>query len=323
MLMRSRRKLCVRWFIRCGLALAPIEAECATVVPARVWKFITPKFFAQFWTFSMYDLEVPSHTYRATIAKVKQDLATYEKDNAESSSKKKKKERTRVDSLLDALKLEETQQKLNVRQVLATVDVDKDSWILAVDGSARTEMMTLFLQQCIIPRCLFSAVDAVYCAKFATMLHTNKTVNWSTLTYYDTLLSDVRLLITSHTADEARRYGRFLAENMRTLARWHKSADVYKSSCFGFPGFQTKTVSTKAGEDGKKTTKNIGYEDFRHVMHKWHSKLTSAFKHLLTSKDYTMITNALLVRESMPDPKLRVLQPQIFLLNREGGRRGR
>lgn len=47
------------------------------------------------------------------------------------------------------------------------------------------EMTTQFLQHCLFPRSIFTATDALYCAKFVHLLHTIKTPNFSTLICYD------------------------------------------------------------------------------------------------------------------------------------------
>jgi THO complex subunit 2 len=278
----------------CALAMAPLEKEWSSVVPVEIWETMTPKFFVSFWTFSMYDLETPSSTYQKTKSKVKDELVEFKGSDPAPRGSRLKKEETRTDSVLKTLAQEEKLQKLNQRQVNAAFDVEKDAWILSENGTAQKSMIQHFIQHCILPRCSFSAVDAIYCAKFATLLHTLKTTNWSTVLYFDKLLADVSLLIASQTGDEARRYGRFLAESLRTLGKWHKREESYQSHCFGFPGFVQK-VNAKP-EDGKKAgTKNITYEDYRHVLYKWHTGLTKAFKQLLTSKDHNMITNAILV----------------------------
>ena len=51
--------------------------------------------------------------------------------------------------------------------------------------STKNETITKFLQLCIFPRCIFSAIDAVYCARFVELVHQQKTPNFSTLLCYD------------------------------------------------------------------------------------------------------------------------------------------
>ena len=49
----------------------------------------------------------------------------------------------------------------------------------------KNRTITQFLQLCIFPRCRFTATDAIFCAKFVYMLHTQQTPNFSTLLFLD------------------------------------------------------------------------------------------------------------------------------------------
>lgn len=51
--------------------------------------------------------------------------------------------------------------------------------------STKNETITKFLQLCLFPRCVFSAIDAVYCARFVELVHQQKTPNFCTLLCYD------------------------------------------------------------------------------------------------------------------------------------------
>lgn len=55
--------------------------------------------------------------------------------------------------------------------------------------STKNETITKFLQLCIFPRCVFSAIDAVYCARFVELVHQQKTPNFCTLLCYDRVSS--------------------------------------------------------------------------------------------------------------------------------------
>lgn len=45
--------------------------------------------------------------------------------------------------------------------------------------------MLRFLQSCILPRAVFSEVDAVYCAKFIETLHIMRTAFFQTFVFFD------------------------------------------------------------------------------------------------------------------------------------------
>lgn len=63
---------------------------------------------------------------------------------------------------------------------------EKDHWFLSRQAkAAKNETITRFLQLCLFPRCTFTQIDAVYCAKFVLTIHSLKTPNFSTLLCFD------------------------------------------------------------------------------------------------------------------------------------------
>lgn len=66
--------------------------------------------------------------------------------------------------------------------LLATISTNG---ILVTLEVAKMEMTTQFLQHCLFPRCIFTASDSLFCAKFVFLLHSLKTPNFSTLICYD------------------------------------------------------------------------------------------------------------------------------------------
>ena len=63
-----------------------------------------------------------------------------------------------------------------------------------------------FLQVCIIQRSMFTASDAIYCAKFVELCHKMQSENFSTLIYFDRIFSDVSHIVTNCTDNEASRF---------------------------------------------------------------------------------------------------------------------
>lgn len=104
---------------------------------------------------------------------------------------------------LDALKEEEAAQEANRKLVVARIKAEGADW--PATQSLKGEMSTQFLQRCTNPRCFVTANDAIYCARFAQLLHELKMKGWYSLVYYDRLLSDVTCTVTACTGDEARR----------------------------------------------------------------------------------------------------------------------
>jgi THO complex subunit 2 len=130
-------------------------------------------------------------------------------------------------------------QEENRKLVLSRIEAASADWAPSQAGN-KGELSIQFLQRCTFPRCFLTANDAVYCARFAQLLHERRTSGWYSLVYYDRLLSDVTCTVTSCTANEARRYGRFLHETLSLLSHWHSDPDVFKKECGDCPGFRHK-----------------------------------------------------------------------------------
>jgi len=81
---------------------------------------------------------------------------------------------------------EKRKQQEHVDRVLFRLNQDKDKWFLLRSSKyAKNETITQFMQLCLFPRCLFTAMDALYCAHFLHILHSFKTANFPTLLCYD------------------------------------------------------------------------------------------------------------------------------------------
>ena len=149
------------------------------------------------------------------------------------------------------------------------------------------EMTTQFLQYRLFPRCIFTAQDALFCARFVYLLHMLKTPNFSTLICYDRIFGDISYTMCSCTETEASHYGRFLCSLLETVMRWHRDRAAFDKECAKYPGFMTKFSEADPV--------HVDYENYRHVCHKWHYRLTKALILCLDSEDYMQIRNSLVV----------------------------
>ncbi|XP_053129747.1 THO complex subunit 2 isoform X2 [Hemicordylus capensis] len=279
-----------KYITSCELVMAPVHDAVISLHLPKVWDDISPQFYATFWSLTMYDLAVPNSSYEREVNKLKVQMKAID-DNQEMPPNKKKKEKERCTALQDKLLEEEKKQSEHVQRVLQRLKLEKDNWLLA--KSTKNETITKFLQLCIFPRCIFSAIDAVYCARFVELVHQQKTPNFSTLLCYDRVFSDIIYTVASCTENEASRYGRFLCCMLDTVTRWHSDRAIYEKECGNYPGFLTILRAT--GYDGGNKADQLDYENFRHVVHKWHYKLTKASVHCLETGEYTHIRNILIV----------------------------
>ncbi|KAG8229795.1 hypothetical protein J437_LFUL005876 [Ladona fulva] len=288
--------------------MGPVVESIRPLHPPKVWEDISPQFLVTFWSLTMYDLYVPTESYQKEINKIK-NLQAMDKDAAVGGKGKKEQES------LDLLILKEIVQKMagiEAAEEMTSEQLDamaggellkaeeKDSWFLSRSAkSAKNETITQFLQRCIFPRCIFTSTDAVYCAKFVHTIHSLKTANFSTLLCYDRskkslfqLFCDITYTVTSCTENEANRYGRFLCAMLETVMKWHGDKSTFEKECANYPGFVTKfRVCNQFSE----ADDHVGFENYRHVCHKWHYKITKALVVCLDSKDYVQIRNSLII----------------------------
>ncbi|XP_022539435.2 THO complex subunit 2 [Astyanax mexicanus] len=279
-----------KYISACEQVMAPVHEVVVSLHPPKVWDDIRPQFYATFWSLTMYDLAVPHNAYDREVNKLKLQIKAID-ENAEMPLNKKKKEKERCTALQDKLQEEEKKQLEHVQRVLHRLKLEKDNWLLA--KSTKNETITKFLQLCLFPRCVFSAIDAVYCARFVELVHQQKTPNFCTLLCYDRVFSDIIYTVASCTENESRRYGRFLCCMLETVTRWHSDKAIYEKECGNYPGFLT--IFRASGFDGGNKADQLDYENFRHVVHKWHYKLTKASVHCLETGEYTHIRNILIV----------------------------
>lgn len=161
--------------------MEPVHKSLVPLHSPRTWEDITPQFLATFWSLTMYDLFVPEETYQQVINKAKQQSMA-----VMDSGTKGKKEQERYQTLVEKLQDEKKKQSEHVDKIMYRLKQEKDHWFLSrAVKTAKNETITRFLQLCLFPRCTFTQIDALYCAKFVHTIHMLKTPNFSTLLCYD------------------------------------------------------------------------------------------------------------------------------------------
>lgn len=162
--------------------ISPIYESVQSTLSTKDWFDLNPLLFVNFWTLTMYDLQVPEHSYAREKEKIDQQIQMVE-DNKDIPPNKMRKERDRFLSIKAKLNAELEQQRAHCERVRYRLDKDKHLWFGA--SINKMDLTTKFLQHCLFPRCKFTASDALYCAKFIHMLHSLKTPNFSTLICFD------------------------------------------------------------------------------------------------------------------------------------------
>lgn len=101
--------------------LEPVVETMKLCFPAKTWEDISPLFYVTFWSYTLYDLYVPTEAYAREVARVKQ-LYIAAGDNKDLNSSKRKKEQERCNALIDKLQEEEKRQREHVERVMAKLN---------------------------------------------------------------------------------------------------------------------------------------------------------------------------------------------------------
>ncbi|CAL8086593.1 unnamed protein product [Calicophoron daubneyi] len=268
-----------------------IAAAIRPLYPVRVWDELGTSFFVTFWSLQSSDLVVPEAAYQRQIQQLREQIQNIETAPTGWTSAKKKREVERLQGLIEKLGTEQVERLEHVARVRAWLLAERDTWF-QTRLVTKTDTITQFLQLCIYPRVCFTAADAVYAAQFIHVLHQLKTSRFSTLICLDRIFNDITLPTSMCTEDEAHRYGRFLCAVLELVMRWHASEETFNQECGQYPGFVTVF---RKGSDANNKADQLQYENYRHVVHKWHYRITKATVACLESGSYVQIRNALIV----------------------------
>jgi THO complex subunit 2 len=109
------------------IVVQPVIDLVRTLQPSKIWEDMSTMFYTTFWTLSCNDLAVPSSAYDKQRNSIKSKLIALD-DNQELTSAKKKKEKDKLNALLDKIIEEENKQKDHVAHVKARLDREKENW---------------------------------------------------------------------------------------------------------------------------------------------------------------------------------------------------
>ncbi|VDN97902.1 unnamed protein product, partial [Rodentolepis nana] len=258
--------------------------------PPRVWVDLDSAFFSTFWCLETGDLVFPSAAYQRQRNALRAQMDSIDA-STEMTSDKKRREKERCQTLINRLAREQDQRKVHVDRIRAWLLTERNSWFQSTSAT-KMDTVAQFLQYCIYPRVFYTASDAVYAAQFIQVLHQLKTAHFATLICLDRIFNDITLPVSICTEKEAHRYGRFLCKVLEFVMRWHSSEEIFNQECGQYPGFVT--VFRKGPHSNNKADQ-LQFENYRHVVHKWHYRMTKAAVACLESGNYAQIRNALIV----------------------------
>ncbi|XP_011629407.1 THO complex subunit 2 isoform X2 [Amborella trichopoda] len=259
-----------------------------SMLPSKAWNSLSPELYATFWGLTLYDLYVPKNRYESEIAKQHAALKNSEEqsDNSNSAIAKRKKDKERIQEILDRLTNELHKHEENVASVRKRLAREKDIWLTSCPDTLKINME--FLQRCIFPRCVFSMPDAVYCAMFVHTLHSLGTPFFNTVNHIDVLVcKTLQPMICCCTEYEAGRLGRFLYETLKMAYYWKSDEAIYERECGNMPGFAVYYRDPNS--------QRVTFSQFIRVHWKWSGRITRLLIQCLESTEYMEIRNALIL----------------------------
>ncbi|KAI8335335.1 transcription factor/nuclear export subunit protein 2-domain-containing protein [Chlamydoabsidia padenii] len=290
--------------------LPPVLQPLTQATPAMIkndglFEIITPEFFVVFWQLSLYDIHCPVQHYETAIKRYSDTIAQCQDTRSAlhqtHREKVVEKMERQAQASLDTLQADLAKHQQNVSNTMKMLKASHSRWF--VDKVDRVNLVQCVLQYCLYPRSIMSEVDAVYCYKFAMIMHQLNVSNFSSLTLIDRILCDsLPATLMTFTDYETTIHARFIFKTFSKMSQWYKDEKLYNDEAHGsgLIGFQrTWTVHVSSEELPKKDL--LSHTDFKKVMQKWHQTSSQFFTQALQSGDTHQIRNTFLIlRQFIP-----------------------
>ena len=253
--------------------LIPIIEEITPLINHAQCNWLSPAFFVTFWQLQLYDIIVPERSYEEDKSKIQKKLRHQHPSDSRGILKAKpSKESDKLERQLKYLEENLTTQRNNKASVMRRLARESKHWFEnATTQEARDGMVNDLIQQCFIPRVVFSPNDANFCFEFLRLMHAEGTSNFSTAIFLDRLLSeDISTLAFAFTQHEAENYGRFVSRVLWDLSNWRTNSKSWSlASKSSLPGFRKSWEIDPGSEDEAMLT----WAEYKKLLYKWHQKL--------------------------------------------------
>ncbi|KAI8082834.1 transcription factor/nuclear export subunit protein 2-domain-containing protein [Halteromyces radiatus] len=285
--------------------MQPIIQAVPSLMPnSEIFEIITAEFFVMFWQLDLYDIHCPVKHYEAaikrytdTINQCRDPRSVICQTNRPSVVTKMERQ---AQASRDALEADLPKHQQDVENTMKMLKASHSRWF--VNKVDRIILIRCILQYCLYPRSVMSEVDAVYCYKFAMIMHQLNVSNFSSLTLIDQILCEsLPATLMTFTDYETTIHARFIFKTFSKMSRWYKDEKLFSEEAHGegLIGFQKSWVVQMSQEVPKKDL--LCHADFKRVMGKWHQKSSQFFEQALRSGDSHQIRNTFLIlRQFIP-----------------------
>ncbi|KAL9550210.1 hypothetical protein MBANPS3_004839 [Mucor bainieri] len=265
------------------------------------WTSIFPaEFYVLFWQLSNYDIVCPEAQYEQAM-RAQTDIIRQCKDprsqlcltNRPTTVTKKERQ---AEATLEAIQKDLQQHKAHVAKVMAVLDESKKRWFPNLNQ--RTAQIASILQHCFLPRSRQSEIDAAFCYEFTMLMHRLNVPQFSSLTLFDKLFSDITPCFLAFTEYETTIYARYIFKALLKMQAWHSDEALYVKEAHDVVGFQKNWSAVPTPVEKEDL---LSFSDFQRVLNRWHIKCTASLAQALKSGEQHVMKNAFLVlRQFIP-----------------------
>mmetsp|Transcript_656 Transcript_656/g.1482 ORF Transcript_656/g.1482 Transcript_656/m.1482 type:complete len:1044 (-) Transcript_656:683-3814(-) len=246
-------------------------------LPEHIIKNLSPEFYTTFWCLSLYDICFSKSAYETEMNKRNHVL----RESPPSEVRMEQTERSKtMKTELSQLEKESKDHEAHTQAIFQRLRARKSKFFPG--GGNKLELVNVFLERCVVPRCIASQSDSVYTARFVIDVMVELDVEeFNIVAYISTLCRSVGQLIFACTEAEASRFGRFLCETLTVTEKWRTNKKLFESECLPKACFDFQSKDGHAG--------------FVLIMNRMNQHLAKAFHVALESTEYMQVRNALVV----------------------------
>lgn len=297
-----------------------VAEQLMAVLPDAFGKHPCLSFYVTFWQLSLSDVDQNGikERYRETIQNFQRQAAPVHTERRYTSRipKQDTPEQRRAKEEIAKLNKERDSVAKIARATQDQLRVEMSRWFADVPmmGPQSDALHLTLLQDCFIPRSRMTLHDAQFTSAMFHFMHSSGVPGFRTIKLLDLLFTSNKLsaLIGMYSEEESKNFGRFLNDILRELQKWHDNRnDAYVKLAQGedkkLPGFGRKF------DTDRKPETHLDYNEFCHLLFKWHKALCSALKVCIESGKFSEIRNAISVLNSVSAsfPKVDTMRDEL------------
>ena len=158
--------------------------QMKNVLSEKLKQAVSPAFITTFWQLSMYDISVPLDRYGQEIKSLQNQAQSREWQVIDKETGKSK--ASTVPARVEALRGDMHEHMKVFEAVKRRIAVEKQHWFSnEMTTIKRNQATNCYIQFCIMPRVVLSPEDALYCARFSKLMHSQGVPSFPTLLFLD------------------------------------------------------------------------------------------------------------------------------------------